>query len=263
MNSTKLNSFETTSETTLGTALITGAAKRLGQEIAINLGKMGYDLVIHYHQSKAEAVELMHKISNQFSVKCDILCCDLSDISQVEQMANQLISSHPDTNLLINNASIFYRSSFLNESATDFVKNFNVHFMAPMLLSKRFAQNVINRNLKNAQIINLLDKNIARYETAYFHYLLTKKFLAELTKILALQLAPSVRVNAIAPSTFNEPVNSENAAQEVERFIKINPLKRALSVKNIIQAVDFLVNNDFLNGQIISIDGGSSLNHAG
>ena len=90
-----------------------------------------------------------------------------------------------------------------------------------MLLSKAFAKIAIKNKIPNSQIINLLDKNIARFDTAYFHYLITKKFLAELTKMLALQLAPHIRVNGIAPSAgFNDTINSKNPAAELERFAK-------------------------------------------
>lgn len=246
------------------TAIITGGAKRLGRDMALCLAKMGYDLLIHYHNSELDALELKNKISQEFSVKCTIFCCDLSDISGAEKLSDEISTNHTNSSLLINNASIFYQSNFLEETKEDFAKNFNLHFMAPMLLSKAFAKIAIKNKIPNAQIINLLDKNIARFDTAYFHYLLTKKFLAELTKMLALQLAPHIRVNGIAPSGgFNDTINSKNPAAELEIFAKINPLKRALLVKNILQTLEFVVSNDFLNGQIISIDGGSSLNHAG
>ena len=104
----------------------------------------------------------------------------------------------------------------------------------------------------------MLDKNIARVETAHFYYLLSKKFLAEFTKMLALEVAPHIRVNGIAPG-YIIPESAEYA----EKTSKLIPLQKIGNVKNIVQTLEFLLENDFINGQILSIDGGASLNHAG
>ena len=107
----------------------------------------------------------------------------------------------------------------------------------------------------------MLDKNIARTDTAYFYYLLSKKFLAEFTKMLALEVAPHIRVNGIAPGyvVLETIVRTEYA----EKIITKIPLQKICDIKNIVQTLEFLLENDFINGQILSIDGGASLNHAG
>ena len=101
-----------------------------------------------------------------------------------------------------------------------------------------------------------MDKNIARYETKNFYYLLTKKFLASATKMIALQLAPQVRVNGISPGIIL-PNDQE------KDYHQIIPMKKIGEPKNITQTIEFLLNNNFITGQIIAIDGGASLNHAG
>ena len=150
---------------------------------------------------------------------------------------------------------------FIENIEDEFEKNLAIHLISPSYLSNFFAKNVLNNNISDAQIINMIDKNTARYDTKYFYYLLSKKCLAEFTKMLALQLAPKIRVNGIAPGYILSDVNSEPS--HLNETSKIIPLKRIGDVKNILQTLEFLLKNDFVNGQILSIDGGASLNHAG
>jgi NAD(P)-dependent dehydrogenase (short-subunit alcohol dehydrogenase family) len=121
----------------------------------------------------------------------------------------------------------------------------------------------LQKNLPQAQIINMLDKNIARFDTSHFFYLLSKKFLAEATKMLALELAPHIRVNAIAPGFILSSVNENNPQAEQEKISKIIPLKHIGNPTHITSALGFLLDNKFITGQIIFVDGGASLNHAG
>jgi len=244
-----------------GLALITGSAKNIGSNIAYNLAKIGYDIIIHYNNSELPAKNLIKKIKQDFSVKTYSIKCDLSDINQVKKMTKHIANNHSNWNLLINNASIFEQSSF-NESIDKFYDNFNVHFVAPLILSQEFYKIIKNKKNKDAQIINMLDKNLVRYETIHFYYLLTKKFLAEFTKMLSLEIAPLVRVNGIAPG-FLSHTNQEIFDIKKEVLIKKIPLKNFCKLEDIWQAVEFLLNNKFITGQIISIDGGASLNHAG
>ena len=143
----------------------------------------------------------------------------------------------------------------------EFENNLAIHLTSPLYLSYFFAKNVIAKKIKNAQIINMLDKNIARIDTAHFYYLLSKKFHAEFTKMLALEVAPYIRVNGIAPGYILPEKNV--SAEYVEKTPKLIPLQKIGNVKNIVQTLEFLLENDFINGQILSIDGGASLNHAG
>ena len=109
----------------------------------------------------------------------------------------------------------------------------------------------------------MVDKNIVRFDTNYFYYLLSKKFLAELTKMLALELAPEIRVNGIAPGFILNSVSEKNPSQETQNLLKKIPLKTKGEVENIYQAVEFFLKNKFVTGQILFVDGGASLNHAG
>ena len=172
-----------------------------------------------------------------------------------------MFENYPNWNLLINNSSIFNKSKFLDDLDEEFENNLAIHLTSPLYLSHFFAKNVIAKKIKNAQIINMLDKNIARNDTTYFYYLLSKKFLAEFTKMLALEVAPHIRVNGIAPGYV--ALETIVSTEYVEKIITKIPLQKICDIKNIIQTLEFLLENDFINGQILSIDGGASLNHAG
>ena len=247
----------------IGAVLITGAAKRIGREMALNLASKGFDVAINYRNSKKEAEILAAKIRSDFAVECEIFYCDLCDVEQVKKMAKDVLARFPHCNLLINNASIFEKSKFLTESDSELIKNLNIHLISPLILSKEFAKNVEVLRVENAQIINLVDKNIARFDTSYFYYLLSKKALAELTKMLSLELAPKIRVNAIAPGFILNSVDEKNPSLETKNLIKKIPLQAKGDVENILQAVEFLLKNQFITGQILFIDGGASLNHSG
>ncbi len=243
------------------TALITGASQRLGKEMAICLAKKGFDLVIHYNKSQAQATQLLQELKQNYNINGAIIDGDLSDKSSAKKIANFMFENYPNWNLLINNSSIFNKSKFLDDLDEEFENNLAIHLTSPLYLSHFFAKNVIAKKIKNAQIINMLDKNIARTNTVYFYYLLSKKFLAEFTKMLALEIAPHIRVNGIAPGyvALETIVSTEYA----EKIITKIPLQKICDIKNIIQTLEFLLENDFINGQILSIDGGASLNHAG
>jgi pteridine reductase len=242
-----------------GAALITGAAKRIGREIALNLAAKGYDIAISYKKSEQEAKNLAKKIRQDFAVECETFCCDLSNANEAKKMAAAVSKKFSNWNLLVNNASIFNRSKFLTAPDSELMDNLNTHLISPLILSKEFAKN----SPKNAQIINLIDKNIARFDTSYFYYLLSKKTLAEFTKMLSLELAPQIRVNGIAPGFILNSVDEKNPSLETQNLIKKIPLKTKGEVENILSALDFLLSNNFVTGQILFIDGGASLNHAG
>ena len=244
----------------IGAVLITGAAKRIGREVALNLAKMGYDVIISYNKSELAAKNLAKKITKEFSVRCEIFQCDLQDVKQAKKLADFTKKNFSNWNLLINNASIFNMSKFLDSIDSELMINLNLHLISPLILSQEFAKNIIKKNISNSQIINIVDKNIARFDTNYFYYLLSKKFLAEFTKMLSLEIAPQTRVNAIAPGFI---LSEENAEIRIKNLDQKIPLKKQGEINNIWQTVEFLLNNKFVTGQIIFVDGGASLNHAG
>ncbi len=244
----------------IGTALITGAAQRIGKGIALYLAEKGFDIVISYKTSEADAKKLATEIKEKFKVKCEIFCSDLSDLKQTEALAKFMSENFSNWNLLVNNASIFRKSNFLDEGDKELMENFNIHLFSPMLLSKALALHVKKNKIQNSQIINMVDKNIVRFETSYADYVVSKKSLAEFTQMFALEAAPEVRVNGIAPGYILESIDS---SETEHAYVKKIPLQKKGEIKNILQTIGFLLENDFVTGQILFIDGGASLNHAG
>jgi NAD(P)-dependent dehydrogenase (short-subunit alcohol dehydrogenase family) len=239
--------------------LVTGGAKRIGREMALFLAKKGYDVAISYNSSDEFAIDLKEKIHQKFDVKCEIFKCDFADLNSAKSLMKDVLKKFPNLNLLINNGSIFNKSKFLPDLDSQAFININLHLTTPLILSNIFTQNIIEKKIQNAQIINMVDKNITRYKTSYFYYLLSKKFLFELTKMLAVEIAPEVRVNAVAPGFILNSVNEKNPENETKNLIKKIPLQKKGDIKNILQAIDFLLKNDFVTGQTLFIDGGASM----
>jgi pteridine reductase len=244
----------------LGTALITGAAKRIGAAMALSLAKKGYDIALHYNKSDIQARDLQRKIVD-LGAKCTLIKADLFDEKDVQNLVLQL-KNLKNCNILINNASIFEKSAFLQEGEDLLAKYLQIHVHVPAILSEEFAKNCQENNLKG-NIINMVDKNIRRYETKYFYYILTKKSLAEMTKMLALQLAPDIRVNAIAPGFILNSVDEKDPSAETARLLAKIPLQSKAGSQDIVNAMNFILENNFVTGEILFIDGGASLNHAG
>lgn len=239
-------------------ALITGAAKRIGFETALTYARHDYDIVISYNKSLKESQNLAQKIKQQYNKNCYFYQCDLTNLESCESFIKLAIKNHPNIEILVNNASFFSKTSFICQ---DFMQklqnNQNIHLISPLILSHYFAQNINKNNIKNAQIINIIDKNITRYKTKYFYYLLSKKNLANLTQMLAIELAPNIRTNAIAPGAILPPIDNS------DHDLTNNPLKYKASVANFCQAIEYLLINKFVNGQILYIDGGANLNQQG
>lgn len=234
-----------------GTVFITGGARRVGKTIALALARDGYDIALHYNSSKHDAEMVMKEI-HTIGVDCRLFSCDIKQTSQLKDIMNDVFSQCQDCNILINNASIFDRVSFQDSNEQDFDDNFAVHVKAPYFLSQAFAQ-----HCDDGSIINMVDTKVHRTLTEYFAYTLSKKSLFELTKMLAKALAPKIRVNGIAPGYILPPVDGSET--DVERVQNSIPLQRLGNPELIAQTVLYMLNNPFMTGEIITVDGGERL----
>jgi pteridine reductase len=234
-----------------GTALVTGAAKRLGQSVALHLADQGYSIALHYNHSKAEAMKTAHLLYKK-KVRCELFACDLSSIKETSRLISEVYRAFPNFNLLVNSASIFIPNEFGAQDLSLFESHWNINFKAPYVLSCEFA-----RLVKKGEIINFIDTNMVKYKSKYMDYLLTKKALAEFTKMAAVAWGPKMRVNGIAPGMILPPVNGQKDDRQV-RAQKI-PLKTVGNPQFIIETVQFLLKNTYVTGQIIAVDGGEAL----
>jgi len=238
------------------TVLITGSAKRIGLAIAEFFASMGYNVAMHCNRSQEKATTEAERISKKFNIKCVVFTCDFSRPELIPEFFQNVLNEFKQVDILINNASIFETSSIFDISYHEILKNFNIHFFAPALLSQVFAN---QENLKNGLIINMLDKNITSTQTKYFGYLHSKKSLAELTKYLAIMLAPKVRVNAISPGFIIEEEGTIPDKKYIAKKLKSIPLHKQGVIEDIIKAVEYLLNASYANGQNLFVDGGSFL----
>ena len=234
-----------------GTALVTGAAKRIGREVALYLAAQGYQIALHYHRSKSEAMSTAQAIYKT-GVRCELFCCDLADETQTLKLVPQVFKAFSNLNVLVNSASVFIPNQFGAADLTLFKTHWDINFKAPYILTAEFA-----RLVKRGQVINFIDTNVVKSKTKYADYLMTKKALLEFTKMAAVQWGPGIRVNGISPGMILAPVN--NQPDDREKRARQIPLQRTGKAANILQSVGFLLENDYLTGQIIANDGGESL----
>lgn len=239
-------------------ALVTGGSKRIGAYINQQLALQGYNIVVHYNQSEQAAQALKQQLEKS-GVNVILWHADLASPECLPMAIEQLFSQIPTLDLLINNASIFEVGSVLNSSLTQIQQHINVHLTSPWLLTQAFAKQA----LPNSQIINVLDANLQHNYTSKAAYFIAKKALTTLTELAAIECAPTVRVNAIAPgyvltAVDNQPAHATQTVAE-ENAQEMNLLARQVPLADLFSAITLLMNNASLTGQIINIDGGSHL----
>jgi pteridine reductase len=231
------------------TALITGAAKRLGRSMALTMAKQGYDIIIHCNTSKDDALSLQQEIEQMgrsaWVVSADLSATDLSVFFEEVMALNQTIS------LLVNSASVFIPSTF-EESDLDLLDlHWNVNCRAPYLIIQWFV-----RHFKTGHVVNITD--CVEHNADYFPYMLSKNAFSSLSKMLAKQLAPQCRVNSIAPGWILNPPTEEQYFDE-SKVLESIPVKSQGDVKDICEALLYLDNNQYIVGQTIYVDGGRHL----
>ncbi len=232
-------------------ALITGGARRIGKEIVIFLAEMGYDIALHYNTSKQAAVESAEKVRD-FGVNCELFQYDFVNNRNIHGFMKRVHTSFPNLSLLINNASIFEKQNIAETSPEQFDNNFLLHSRTPFFLIQKFIS-----FYKRGHIINIVDSRVLKNDYAYAAYTLSKKSLADLTCMAACEFAPDVRVNAIAPGIILVPSGTNDA--HLDRRSSMIPIKRKGNTDNIVSALEYLLKNDFITGQILYVDGGESL----
>jgi hypothetical protein len=233
------------------TALITGAAKRIGRAITIGLAEQGTNVVIHYYKSENEAETLNDDVA-KLGVKSWLVKADLNDPSSSRKLMERSYELSGGIDILINNASVFSVGDMAEAKLVDINVNMLTNAWTPYLLSMCFSERT-----KYGRIINLLDTRIAGYDFNHFAYYLSKKMLETLTKSIALRLAPNITVNGLAPGLILPPRGESRTYLEHRKDTV--PLKKFGSTADVLDAALFLLRNDFVTGQIIYVDGGKHL----
>jgi NAD(P)-dependent dehydrogenase (short-subunit alcohol dehydrogenase family) len=235
------------------TALITGAAKRIGKGLALHLAAQGWNIAIHYNTSADEAIILQDELKSSFTnQKFELFSADLNVTSEVENLVPLVIRKMGSIDLLINNASVFDRGDFADTTTEFLDRQMNVNFRAPFILIRNFAQLA-----KEGTIINFVDTRIVNNKSNFAAYSLSKKALWELTKMTALELGPKIRVNAIAPGLSLPP--EEKGEDYLWKLAENITMKRPGGLEPILKSLDYILNNDYLTGQLLFCDGGENL----
>ena len=235
-------------------AIVTGAAKRIGAGIAKALGSQGWFVYLHYNSSNEEAKEVLHEIKSRGG-DGQLINMDLSYPDCGEQIINQIDKAAPPVELLINNAARFEYDSLSTINNVSLDQHFFANVRGPILLSKAFFELV--KKGQQGCVINILDNKIFALNPDYLSYTISKAALQCATETFAMAMAPHVRVNGIAPGiTLESGGQGESSFQKGQ---KMSPMGKVSSVEDIIKALFFIVNTTSLNGHIITIDGGQRL----
>ena len=238
------------------TILITGAAKRIGREIALSFFNKGWDIVIHYNSSKNDAQVLADEMNAQRDDSAIIAQANLDNADEIIKLADQTLSKNNRIDALVNNASTFYPTPIGDFSEDDWNSLMGSNLKAPLFLMQSFSKE-LKKN--KGFIINITDINVDKALINHSIYLAAKSGLQTLTQALAKELAPDIRVNAIAPGVILEPPNTEWTTEQKNTIINSVPLGRMGSEKDIADAAIFLSEAEYVTGQILNIDGGKSL----
>lgn len=219
-------------------ALVTGGAVRIGKAITQRLQSEGVEVVVHYRSSGEEA-----KALSPYTIRADLESMD--DVMSLMDRAGSL-------DILINNASLFTRDRLADATPERVQREFSVNLFAPLELTRKFAEQG-----RRGAVINLLDRRVQAHDSNCLPYSITKKGLEELTKLSALDLAPHIRVNGVAPGPIlPAPDGSESDFAEAAGTV---PLKLYPTPGHIADAVVFLLQAEYCTGQIVYVDGGQHL----
>lgn len=235
-------------------ALITGAAKRLGAKTTRELHQAGFDVIIHYHSSQKAAQALATQLNESRANSAHTLQADLNNHHQVIALACAAIQIHHRLDVLINNASTFYPTPLADASESQWQDLFASNSKAPYFLAQQLSNELAKQQ---GCIINMVDIYASRPKAQHSIYSMAKSSLVTLTKSLAKELAPDIRVNGVAPGVILWPETISEA--EKQQLLADIPLAKIGDPKQIAETILFLIRNDYITGQIIAVDGGRSL----
>ncbi len=237
-----------------GVAIVTGAARRIGREIALALAEDGYAVLVHYGSSEASALEVVEQIRNKGGLAMTVS----ADLAEPELSATRICDAACELGsptLLINSAAVFEDLPLPQISPRHCLEHFTVNAIAPILLAREFVARLPASAA--GQIISLLDWRALHPPTDHLVYTASKAALASITLTLAQQLAPQIRVNGIALGAILAPPGRADWHQQ--RAAEQIPLRRHGTPRDVVSALRFLISNDFMSGEILQLTGGEHL----
>ena len=230
------------------TALVTGAARRIGRNIAMALADSGVNIIIHYRNSGPEAESLRDQLI-LLGVKAWIVRADFDRVEGAQELFDGAVACAGSIDFLINNASSFFPATIHEIGFAQLMRDIQVNAWSPFVLCREFA-----RRFGRGKIINLLDTRVAGYDRAHVGYIISKRILSDLTEIMSVEFAPGISVNAIAPGLILPPAGKD--AAYLEKLAPALPLRKHGEPDDVSEAVLFLLKSNFVTGQVIYVDGG-------
>ena len=238
-------------------ALITGAAKRIGAATARALHQIGYAVVVHYGQSKQAAETLCKELNTQRAHSAVAIGANLEKLEDIQALAAAALDHFSGCDVLVNNASAYYPTPLMEATESHWNQLFASNAKAPYFLSQQLSQTLSERK---GLIINIADIHAQRPKKHYSIYCMAKAANMMMTQALALELAPNVRVNGIAPGAALWPEDEHGQLMEDEQALHCIPLKKLGGSQSIVDTVLFLVQHGhYITGQCINVDGGRTL----
>ncbi|HEX5611516.1 MAG TPA: pteridine reductase [Burkholderiales bacterium] len=237
-------------------ALVTGAARRIGAAIARRLHASGANVVVHYRGAEADAQRLEAELNATRAGSALRIKADLLAPIAPKALVGTALERWQRLDLLVNNASAFYPTPVGRIESSHWEELVGSNLRAPLFLAQEAAPHLARTK---GSIVNIADIHAERPLKGYLVYSVAKAGLAALTQALALELAPEVRVNAVAPGAIAWPENGQFDPGERERIVASTPLQRLGGPEDIAQAVAFLACAPFVTGHMLAVDGGRSV----
>ncbi|MCA1299260.1 SDR family oxidoreductase [Stappia indica] len=235
-------------------ALVTGAARRIGKAIALDLARQGFAVAVHAHRSGAEAEAVVADIRAEGG-KAEVVAADLTDPQAPARLIGEIGAALGPLRLLVNSASIFQNDDIASLSPDLYDAHFAIHARAPVFLASAFAAQVPVEG--DALIVNIIDQRVWKLTPQFLSYTLSKSALWAATQTLAQGLAPRIRVNAIGPGP--TLANIRQTQEDFERQAAAVPLGRGPDLDDFGRTISYLWATPSITGQMIALDGGQHL----
>lgn len=238
-------------------ALVTGAGRRIGRALALDLAAHGWAVAVHYFTSKADADEVVAECA-RVGARAVAVQANLAYESEVERLIPNVVERLGPLNLLVNNASVFERDEAQDATRESWDVHMEVNLRAPFVLSQAFVKQLPPD--QSGLIMNILDQRVWNLTPHFLSYTLSKSALWTLTRTMAMALAPQVRVNAVGPGPTMR--NDRQTEEHFEAQWSSVPLKRATAAEDICAALRFFIDSPSVTGQMLALDGGEHLGWA-